>query len=534
LSESIASGDWRLMFLRRDRLAKVTPADIGRVAGRYLKESNRTVGLYLPSTEPQRAEIPATPNIVELVKDYKGSQNVAQGEAFDPTPANIEKLVQRSDLPSGVKALLLPKKTRGEIANARLTLRYGNPESLKGYNSAAAVLGDLMLRGTKKHTRKQFQDELDKLKARVSAGGGGGFLAMLMGGGAPGQITFTIECKRENLPAVLQLLGEALREPTLPPEELDVVKRQVKDQLDKNLTDPIFLAMNFALRQIKPYPPDDVRYVPTIEESITRIQGLTVDNVRRLYQEQVGGQVGELVAVGDFDPAATSSIVEDLLRNWKASTSYERIEEPARPSEGQRKVIDTPDKANAVFFAGHTFAMLDTDPDYPALQLADFIFGESPLSSRLSVRIRGEKGLSYGVGSQVNAGTLDKAGMFMIFAITNPKNIDKVDQYIAEELDKMIQKGVSQKELEEAKKAYLQQLKVQRSRDAMLAVYLGIRLHAGQTFAYHADLEKKISALTAEQVSEAFRKYIDPKRLVIVRAGDFKKTESGKKPVGTK
>jgi zinc protease len=390
-------------------------------------------------------------------------------------------------------------------------------------------LPDLMLRGTKKHTRQQLQDELDKLKARLGAGAGGGLQAMLMGGGAAGQISFSVECPRANLPAVLRLLGEVLREPTFPPEELDVLKRQAKDQLDKGLTEPLYLAINFVIRQVAPYPEDDVRHVPTIEESIARIKGVTVDQIRKLYEEQVGGQVGELVAVGDFDPAATSSVVEDVLRDWKASVPYERIQQAAQPVEGQRKVIDTPDKANAVFIAGHTFPMQDTDPDYPALQLADFIFGESPLSSRLSVRVRGEKGLSYGVGSMLNADIQDKLGMFMMFAITNPKNMDKVDQTIAEELTKMLEKGVSAKELEEAKKAYLQQLKVQRSRDGMLALSLGTRLHAGQTYAYYADLEKKIAALTPEQVTEAFRKYIDPKRLILVQAGDFKKKDGESK-----
>jgi zinc protease len=483
LSESIASGDWRLLFLRRDRLAKVTAADVARVSGRYLKESNRTVGLYIPSHAPQRTDIPSTPNIAELVRGYKGSQNVAQGEAFDPTPENIQKLVQRVDLPCGVKALLLPKKTRGEMVNARLTLHYGNLQSLKGYNSAGSLLPDLMLRGTRTHTRQQLQDELDKLKARLNTGAGGGLQAMLMGGGAAGTLSFAIECPRANLPAVLHLLGEVLRQPTFPPEELDVLKRQAKDQLDKGLSEPIFLAINFLMRHINPYPDDDVRYVPTIEESIARIKAVNAGQVRKLYEEQVGGQVGELVVVGDFEPATMSSLAEDLLRDWKASTPYQRIERGVRSTTGQRKVIDTPDKANAVFASGHTFPMLDSDPEYPALQLADFIFGEAPLSSRLSVRVRGEKGLSYGVGSMLSADMQDKRGMFLMYAITNPKNIDKVDQTVAEELEKMIEKGISQKELEEAKKAYLQQLKVQRSRDSVLAVYLGARLHAGQTFA---------------------------------------------------
>jgi zinc protease len=189
---------------------------------------------------------------------------------------------------------------------------------------------------------------------------------------------------------------------------------------------------------------------------------------------------------------------------------------------GEQKVIDTPDKANAVFFGGQTLAMKDTDPDYPALKLADYIFGEAPLSSRLSNRVRGKEGLSYGVGSQLGADPLDRAGLLVLFAITNPKNIDKVDKAVAEELDKMIKGGVTDKELADAKKAYLQQFKVLCAEDRMLAALLGSALHVGRTFAYYSNLEEKIAALAPEQVSDAFRKYIEPKRLVTVEAGDFK------------
>src|SRR5207245_364983 len=117
--------------------------------------------LYIPTTQTERTEIPPTPNVAEVVRNYRGSQTVAQGEAFDPTPQNIERRVQRSELPCGVKVALLPKKTRGEMAHLQLTLRYGNEESLRGYTSAASLLADFMMRGTKKHTRQQLQDELD-------------------------------------------------------------------------------------------------------------------------------------------------------------------------------------------------------------------------------------------------------------------------------------------------------------------------------------------------------------------------------------
>src|SRR5206468_1296561 len=115
-------------------------------------------------------------------------------------------------------------------------LRYGNPKSLADYAAAARMLGPLMLRGTKGHTRRHLQDELERLNARLGAGAGGGGRRGRRGGGgpagAPGELTFSIECKRENFPAVLHLLGEVLRAPTFPAEEFEVLKRQAKNQLE--------------------------------------------------------------------------------------------------------------------------------------------------------------------------------------------------------------------------------------------------------------------------------------------------------------
>jgi zinc protease len=192
-------------------------------------------------------------------------------------------------------------------------------------------------------------------------------------------------------------------------------------------------------------------------------------------------------------------------------------------------VIETPDKANAAYFAAETFALADKDPDYPALKLADYIFGEGALASRLSNRVRGKEGLSYAVQSVLRAATLDPSCLFLMLAITNPKNMTKVDAAMADELDKMLKTGATQKEVSEAKQAFLQQLKLQWFKDSSLAAILAEDLHANRTFAYYADLEKKIQSLEAEQVSSAFRKYVDAKRLVVAEAGDFQKANGGKK-----
>jgi zinc protease len=522
LSEWVSRGDWRLMFLHRDRVAKVTAHDVNRVAAKYLIRNNRTVGLYVPSDQPERAHVPDTPDIENLLKEYKGGKALAAGEAFDPTPENVEARVRRSELPSGLKVALLPRKSRGETAIIQLSLRYGNEHSLGGNVEAASFLPELMLRGTKQHTHQQLKDELDKLKARLTVGAGAPGLRFMAG--QPGQLGFTIECKRDRVPAVLKLLGEVLREPTLPPEEFEILKRQQLETYRKWLKDPQFLAIMAIQRRLGPYPKDNIRYTPTIEENIERTEALTLDKVRRLYGEQLGAQHGELVAVGDFDPEETVKLVADIVKDWKSATPYERIARPAKTDvEGGRQVFDTPDKANAIYVAGLPLAIKDTEPEHSAMEVANFILGGAPLSSRISNRVRGKEGLSYGAGTAYVADALDPSGMYLCFAICNPVNMEKVDRAIAEETEKILKDGVTAEELEQAKTAYVKQLKNQRATDSQLATMIGNALSVGRTFAYHADHERRIAALTLDEVNSALRKHLVPMKLVIIQAGDFKK-----------
>jgi zinc protease len=515
LSEWSAKGDWRLFFLTRDRVAKVSPTDLDRVAARYLLRNNRTVGMFLPSESPQRAEIPASPSVAELVKDYKGGESVAAGEEFDPTAANIESRVKRSELPSGIKTAVLAKKSRGEVVTLDLTLRYGNEESLQGYQTAATLLPTMLSRGTKKHSRQELQDAFDKLGARFGVSGDLGSLSV------------SLECKRKNLPEALKLVGAVLREPTFPSKEFDQIKAQRKQGWTAQMTEPDALARNTLARRVSPYPKTDIRYVPTLEESLARLEEATLEKVRKLYDEQVGAQAGELVIVGDFDPE-TPNLVQDLVKDWKPGAPYKRIPHPANTDvAGSREVIETPDKANAVFLAGHHFALTDSDPDYAALKLADFIFGEAALASRLSNRVRGKEGLSYTVNASLGVSAKDKNASFTMYAICNPINIDKVDTAIKEELNRMLKDGVTEKELNESKKAYLKKLKTDRAGDGALATQLAGSMANGRTMTYYADLEKKIAALTPEELGEAFRKYIKPDKLVVIRAGDFKGKKEG-------
>src|SRR5437762_9742283 len=122
----------------------------------------------------------------------------------------------------------------------------------------------------------------------------------------------------------------------------------------------------------------------------------------------------------------------------------QRIERLAPTSlAGSKEEILTPDKANAVFAAGLAFPLKETDSEYAALRLGNFIFGGGTLSSRLGNRIRQKEGLSYGVTSQFTASTVDPLATFMVNASTNPVNMDRVERAVAEELNEFLTNGPS-------------------------------------------------------------------------------------------
>jgi zinc protease len=513
LSEWMGMGDWRLLFISRDQLRKVTPEEVQRVAEKYLKPSNRTLGLFIPTAKPERAEIPPVPDVMALVKDYKGDAAIAVGEAFDPSPANIEARTTRSTTPGGVKLVLLPKKTRGNAVVAQLTLRFGDEKSLQNKATVAQLTGAMLMRGTAKHTRQQLQDELDKLKAR---------------GGVAGEAnsaTASLETTRDNLPAALKLVAEILREPAFPASEFEQLKAEMLTEIEQGLSDPQALGINAYQRHLSPYPKGDVRYVPTLEESLAEIKATTLEQVKQFYANFYGAGAGELAVIGDFDDKAVSQLAGEMFKGWQSKTPYARLVAKFNPVTPLNKAIETPDKPNAIFLAGVNLPLRDDDPDYPALTVANWMLGGSGLSSRLAARIRGKEGLSYGVGSDLQAGTFDKSGNFTAFAIYAPENAAKLEAAFKEEIARALKDGFTAEEVTAGQSGWLQARQADRAQDASLARRLSNYAYLGRTFEWSADLEKKVAALTPDQINAALRRALDPAKIAIFKAGDFAKSK---------
>jgi zinc protease len=511
LAYSVGKGDWRDLFLARDEVAKTTQAEVLRVAKAYLKSSNRTLGEFSPTTSPDRAEIPATPDDVARFKDYKGGALVQEGEVFDPTPKNIEARVIRTTLPNGMKLVMFPKKTRGATVSAVVNIRFGDEKAVFGKSSDAELAGALLMRGTKTKNKQQIQDATDRLKAQINVYGG------------TSNASANVRTVAANLPDALRLTRELLRESTLPEAEFEQVRQQHIQQDESSKTEPNALASIELRRHLNAqYKRGDARYESTLDEDIEDLKAAKLEDVRNFYTQFYGPGEGEIVVSGQFDPEQIKKLATELFGDWKSPSHYERITRQYAPAEAINKKIETPDKQNSLFLAAAPMKIDDEDPDVAALTIAQIVFGGSP-NSRLFMRIRIKDGLSYGAGAYFSMPTKEDAGEMSAYAISAPQNTPKVEADFNEELAKALKDGFTADEVEKAKKIYADQQAVGRAEEGSIANILSGRERWGRTMDWDAKRDAAVAAVTVDQVNAAFKKHVGPLAISIVKGGDFKK-----------
>ena len=510
LSEAVAQGDWRLYFLRRDRIEKAVLADVQKFAENYLMESNRTFGQFVPTEKPVRAVVPAAPDLTVLLADYKGKAAVAQGEAFDPSPGNIDKRTARFELANGMKVALLTKSNRGNTVNGQITLRMGDEKTLFGKRETAQVVAQMVLRGTAKLNRQQIADRLEELKAKVNIGTQDG-----------NTLSVSFETRRDQLPETLNLLRDILRNPSFPATEFEQFRNEWVTGVEEQRRQPDAIAQNELSRYDNPFKKGDVRYAANFAEQIEAVKAIKVADLKAFHDQFYGGATGQMALVGDFDAKVAQEAIKALLGDWKSKAKFSRVVNPYRPTKGTTLSFETPDKANAFYIAGVSLPAKDDASDAQALALANRIFGGGALKSRIIDRLRQKDGISYGAGSFLQMNPYDANSTFGLYAIYAPQNLAKLKAGVVEEMARLVKDGITEQELADAKSGILQNNLINRSQDGSLTSALNSQMFQGRTMKFVADSDAKIAATTLAEVNAAIVKYMDSAKLVNVYAGDF-------------
>ncbi|MGO1071080.1 M16 family metallopeptidase [Lysobacter sp. CA199] len=517
LSDPVAAGDWRLYFHYRDALENVTVQDVNRVAGKYLQSSNRTLGRFIPTQTPQRADIPEAPSAAIVLQGYTGKEPLVAGEHFDPTPANIQARTETITLDTGVgrglKLALLPKKTRGGLVTVSANFRFGDADSLRGHDDDSSIAGALLMRGGEGLSREQIDARFEALQTS----------ARISGGLQSARIALTT--RRDRLADALALSAKVLRTPSFPEQEFEQYRLQAITGLEASRQEPSTLAGEALGRHFDPWPAGHPLGFRSIEESLAAVKALKLEDVRAFHREFYGTAEGEISVVGDFDPVALKQQLKSLFADWKPGHAYTPIATQYTDVAPEKRRFEAPDKPNGVLLANVNLSLKDTDADYPALIAANYILGGGTLKSRLGDRIRQKEGLSYGVASDLDADASrddrDDAGTWSVQAIAAPENLDRVERAVREELSRLLKDGVGAEELRDAVSGLLTQREQALAADPSIAATLVSHLFYGRDMQFVADMDAKFKALTVDSVNAAIRKHLKPERFSVYTAGDF-------------
>ncbi len=507
LSETIALGDWRLFFQGRDRAVAMTALQIQEAAARYYKRDNRVLGYFIPEDSPQRADVPAPPTVADAMKGFVAKQVVSNAEAFNPANENVEKRTKIINI-GGLKVALLSKLNRGETVNMSVRLQSGDEKSLFGKATVASMTGQMLSRGTNKLSREQIADASEKLKIEGSVSG----------------LSADLQTTKPNLVEAIKFAAHVMRDANFPESEFEQLRKQILTGIESQKSDPQAVASNALAKQFNTYPKGDFRYVNSLDEAEQDTKAVTLAQVREFHKNFYGANQGEIAVVGDFDEAAVTQAIREAFGEWKGGAPYTRLSNAFKEIPVANANLETPDKENAMFLARINVNLLDDDADYPALFVANYIMGGGAgFDSRLMARIRVKDGLSYGAGSQLNVGSKDRGSSWIAYAIAAPQNVAKVEAAFKEEVAKALKDGFLLTEVVAAKSGILQQRLQSRAQDSGLAGRWTTYLDLGRTFVWSAQFEANVSALKPEDVSAAFRKYINIDKISMVKAGDFAK-----------
>ncbi len=512
LTEVIGAGDWRLWYLFRDRIEKLTKEDIKKVAEKYYKSSNRTSGVFIPDASPQRTEVAETPDIKKLLDGYKGKEEIAQKENFENSIANIKKNTEYGTLGNGGKYALLQKPTKGDKINASIAIRFGDENSLMNKKYAPYLVADMLKTGTTSRSRKQISDELDRIKTDIS------FF------GTPTGILININTDKQNLPAALALLDDLLKNPKFDEAEFEKTKLEVKAGIETGLSDPQTLAVEKLQKLTTNYPKGHPGYASSSEEKLEDLANTSLNEVKEYYKDFFGANNSISSFVGELDKKQITDFLQKTFGTWNSKMKYTMMSPKYFDVKGTTETVKTPDKTNAMLIGNININISQTHTDYPALYMANELLGGGAfLSSRIPQRLRENEGMSYGAGTFINSEYKYDITNWGLYAIFNPQYKGRLDSALKQEIDKAINGGFTKDELDKSKNAWLEGNKTNLGDNRFLANQLRWYMRDGRDLDDFSFFETKIKGVSLESVNMALRKYFDKSKLVMVYGGDFDK-----------
>lgn len=514
LTDVVSSGDYRLAFIHRDNIEKVTLEDIRSVAKKYFRENNRTLGIFIPSKDEIRVKPNelSNDNIIKLVGNYEGRTREKEAKPFEATIDNLKKNYTSFTLANGLKVGIIDKEINGEKVMISLSLPVANEQDLIGKKSVGNLTGLLMLSGTKNMTKEQIKDRLDELKSTVRFSFNEQTLHII------------ISTYRYSLKETMDVIRQLIFEPTFPQAELTKLINEQVTLLEANLNDPRSFAFNEINKLTSNYSTNSIFYVQSIEESIESIKNVKQHELIQFHNSILGTQHGVSSVIGISDKALIEKLFNETFGKWNSKATFVKAYPSTTSTTKLDKLYNLIDKENATAVGRINFKMTQYDPEYPAFLIANEIMGSGGfITARIPVRLREKDGISYGAGSSlsISQDRKNNAAKWSYYAFFNPTKRNEVEKAVKEEITLALSQGFTQQELTDNINSWKVSRKTSLGNDVTLLNISTSHLLNDMSFDHYNTLESKIEKLTLKEVNDVFKKYIDLQKLTSIYAGTF-------------
>ena len=561
MSEAEAIADWRFYKDYSSNIEKVTTADVQRVSRDYLHEDNRTVGHFIPKRstngnganghhESQSQTHSLFPRGVKFYDEPGGDDGSSFREATDAsllneaggstTPQELEQKgllkrggkssdaveantpqsvgqsnfaarVVRHELANGATLLMLENRATPTVS-LRGSLRAGSYFEPKDKPGLAQITAEMLSRGTVGRSKLEIAGDLESVGADID------FSTDAFA------VSIAARSLAQDLPLVLEILAEELREPAFPADELERLKQQLIASIQEQQANTRYRGYerfsNLIFDESNPY------HVPPGDRLIESINSMTVEDVRSFFAQRYGGRSLILTLVGDVNASEVRGRFETAFGSFNGPESVDiNVADPAYQESARREIVLLKDKANVDILLGSAAPLRRASEDYYAAVLANSALGQSTLSSRLGLQVRDKEGLTYGINSAFRAPSL-AAGPWYIGVSVNPFNVERAINSALEVLRDYVEQGIRADELADQKSAAIGSYKVSLATNRGLARALWNAEFYKLGIDYLDRYPQIIQNVTLEEVNAAIRKYFRPDQLTIVISGDYEKAPS--------
>ncbi|OXB00910.1 M16 family metallopeptidase [Flavobacterium pectinovorum] len=526
LNEAIASGDWTDFVTGVDRLKKVTPADVQRVAQKYLVEDQSTTGYFIPKQSgnqgqdqakagnfmPENGPFYYRDSNHNHLKESHSALSSQQKTAREAIDENVENAIEKGassykrEKIAGIDVVSV-KTSAKDFVTVSASISLGNFASETKNSMIPSLTTSLLSKGTTLNDKFKFSEKLQKLGVNINIGA------------SNTKINIGFKCLKKDLDQVIVLLAEELRSPLFDKTEFENLKMQFTGNTQQNLNDPGERG-DIALSQAI-YEKGNPNYSLSVEEDLANIKNATLDEVKAFHKKYFGPASMHFVIVGDTEGANLAASLKKSFKNWNGGVTETLKFNETQKAASKTEVVTIPEKPSAELFIGQYTGLKRADADYIPFYIANYTLGAG-FAGRLMQTVRDNDGLTYSISSGLG-GNITTGGYWFVNASFNPTLFQKGLDATMVQVDKWVKDGITTAELENKKTNLIGSFKVGMSTTSGMARTILSFVERGLEPNYIEQYPKDIEKVTLKEVNDAIKKYIQLDKMIIIKSGSLDK-----------